>query len=66
MSSGLDPTRMTAEERLAEIAMIVARGLVRLHARQSSPKSADHGESCLDFSPDHRGHADRLRQVKGE
>jgi hypothetical protein len=36
-------------ERLAEIAEILAAGLMRLRARKSSPKSADCGEISLDF-----------------
>ena len=48
--------RMSAAERLDEIADILAAGLIRLRARKSSPLSRDHGESSLDFSPDQRGH----------
>jgi hypothetical protein len=47
---------MTAAERLAEIADILAAGLIRLRARKSSPLSRDCGEIRLDFSPDQRGH----------
>jgi hypothetical protein len=50
------PGRMTAAERLDEIADILAVGLVRLRARKSTPLSRDHGESSLDFSPDQSGH----------
>jgi hypothetical protein len=39
-----------AAERLAEIAEILAAGLVRLRARQSSTLSADRGDSSLDFA----------------
>jgi hypothetical protein len=53
----LHPDRMTAAERLAEIAEILARGLIRLHARKSSSLSADRGDSSVDFSPDRSGHA---------
>jgi hypothetical protein len=48
--------RMTAAERLDEIAEILAAGLIRLRARKSSRISAHHGESSLDFSPDQSGH----------
>ena len=54
--NALSPDRMTAAERLAEVAEILARGLIRLRARQSSSVSADRGDSCLDFSPHQRGH----------
>jgi hypothetical protein len=48
--------RMTAAERLDEIADILAVGLIRLSARKSSGLSAHHGESSLDFSPNQSGH----------
>ena len=44
----LHPGHITAAERLAEIAGILADGLMRLRARQSSPLSPDCGESSLD------------------
>jgi hypothetical protein len=56
MPNPLHPGYMSAAERLAEIAEILAGGLMRLRARKSSPLSRDHGESSLDFSPDQRGH----------
>ena len=46
-------------ERLAEIAEILAQGLIRLRARQSTELSADLGESRLDFSPGRSGHGRR-------
>ena len=54
--NALNPHLMTASERLDEIAEILARGLIRLRARQSSLVSGHRGDSCLDFSPDQRGH----------
>jgi len=53
----LKPELMTAGERIAELGEILARGLVRVRARQSSQLSGDHGESCLHFAADQRGHA---------
>jgi len=50
------PGRITAAERLDEIAYILAAGLIRLRARKSTPLSRDRGESSLDFSPDQSGH----------
>jgi hypothetical protein len=64
MLNSLHPDRMTAPERLDEIAEILAAGLMRLRARKSSSLSRDHGESSLDFSPDQRGHA-RPREREG-
>ena len=52
----LSVNRMSAAERLDEIADILAAGLIRLRARKSSGLSRDGGESSLDFSPDQRGH----------
>ncbi len=52
----LSPNRMSAAERLDEIADILTAGLMRLRARKSSQVSADQRESSLDFSLDQRGH----------
>jgi hypothetical protein len=41
---------LSSADRLYQIAEILAAGLVRLRARQSSTLSADHGESSLDFT----------------
>ncbi len=49
---------LSPPERLAEIAEILAAGLMRLQARQSSPKSSDFGEKLLDCSGYQSGHAD--------
>lgn len=55
--NALNPERLTPKERLAEVTRILALGLIRLRARQSSQVSAAVGESCLHFSPDQSGHA---------
>jgi hypothetical protein len=57
---GLSPTTMPAAERLDEIADILAAGLMRVRARQSTPQSADLGDSSLDCPADQSGHADVL------
>ena len=49
---------MSAAERLAEIAEILAAGLIRLRARQSSHLSPDCGESSLDYHGNQIDHAD--------
>jgi hypothetical protein len=59
MSNALHPDHMTGPERLDEIAEILAVGLMRLRARQSSPLSPDRGESLLDCSGHQSGHADQ-------
>ena len=53
----LHPEEMTPAERLAEIADILAAGLMRLRARQSSHLSTHGGESSLDCLGDQSGHA---------
>lgn len=50
MSNALNPNLMTPAERIGEIARILALGLIRLHARKSSPIVAAGGESSLDYS----------------
>jgi hypothetical protein len=59
MSNPLDPSRMTPNERLAVLGRILAAGFIRMKARQSSPLSADRGESSVDLSPAKSGHATR-------
>jgi hypothetical protein len=56
---------MTAAERLDEIAEILAAGLMRLHARKSSPFSPDGGESLLDCAGHQSGHDDSLKSHGG-
>jgi hypothetical protein len=54
----ISSTHLSASERLAELAEILAAGLVRLRARQSSTLSADCGESLLDFTGHQSGPED--------
>jgi hypothetical protein len=53
--NALHPARMTAPERLAEAADLLATALVRLRSRKSSPLSAHRGECSLHFLPDQSG-----------
>jgi len=46
---------MTAAERLAEVADLLAVGVIRMRVRMSSPKSADRGEISLDILADQSG-----------
>jgi hypothetical protein len=57
MSNPLGAGLMEPDERLDELAEILAFGLMRLRARKSSALLGNGGESCLDFSPHQRGHA---------
>ncbi|MDC0404369.1 hypothetical protein OAM26_05010 [Porticoccaceae bacterium] len=43
-------------ERIVEVAAILAEGLQRVLARQSSGNSTEDGESLLHISPDQSGH----------
>ena len=49
--NALSPDRMTPAERLAEVAEILAAGLMRLSAAKSSALSAPPRDSLVDFSP---------------
>jgi len=53
----IHPSYLSAAERLAEVAEILAAGLIRLHARQSTPLSAACGDSSLDCAAHQSGHA---------
>ena len=48
------------DERLSELAEILAAGLTRLWARKSSPFSAHIGDSSLDCPGHQSGHANAL------
>jgi hypothetical protein len=50
---------MPPAERLAELGRILAAGLIRMKARQSSSLSADSGESSVDLSRPKSTHATR-------
>ena len=65
MSNALNPSHMTADERLAEIAEILATGLMRLHGPKSSPLSPATGESSLDCPAHQSGHANVLTSNGG-
>jgi hypothetical protein len=62
---GAAPVDSTGNGRLTEIAEILAAGLMRLRARKSSQKAADHGESSLDCAAYQSGHAKTLRSPGG-
>jgi hypothetical protein len=49
-----------SNDRIAEVASILAVGLQRFTARQSSELSADCGESSLHFTHDQSGHANSV------
>jgi hypothetical protein len=65
MSNPLHPSHMSATGRLAELAEILATGVIRLHAQKSSTKSPENGEISLDLPPDQSGPAtNRNRREK--
>jgi hypothetical protein len=49
--------QLSVQERLDEVATLLAAGLMRLHARQSSSLPANCGESLLDCPGHQSGHA---------
>ena len=55
--SPISSSRMTAAERLDELALILAAGVRRLRARQSSRLSGEWENSCVDFTANQSGHA---------
>ena len=62
--SPLHPNHMTLDERLAELGQILARGLIRLHAREASLLSADKRDSFVDLPPHRSRHANAPKQKK--
>jgi hypothetical protein len=53
----LAPDLMSAEERLDELASILATGLLRLRQREVHNNHNALEKNSLDFSPDRSGHA---------
>jgi hypothetical protein len=53
----MHPGHMSLRERLDGVYVLLALGLIRLRARQSSQVSADLGESSLHIPADQSGHA---------
>lgn len=60
----LHPRHLTRRERLDELHALLALGLIRLRARQSSELSAPGGESSLHIPPGRSGHANREKRRK--
>jgi hypothetical protein len=58
----LNPDRMSTKERLAEVTRILALGLIRLRARQSSQVSELAREVPLHIAPDPSGYANPKRR----
>jgi hypothetical protein len=55
---------MSASERLSEAAEILAAGLMRLRARQSSRLSGEREKSFVDFTANQSGHAAKLEPME--
>lgn len=47
-SDPTDPAHMTAEQRVAEVAAILAEGVARLHRRAAAPAAVNPPEDCPD------------------
>lgn len=65
MHNGIAADRLSPAKRLAELAEILAAGLMRLRARKSTPLSPHSGESSLDCAGHQSSHADRLTSSHG-
>ena len=61
----LAPDLMTAEERLDEVARILAAGLLRLRQCQYRSDCSRLEKNSLDFSPDRSGHATTRKRRQG-
>ena len=48
MMNGTDPEKMTAEQRLQELAMLLAPGLLRLWSKRREPRQSLSG-NCLEL-----------------
>lgn len=55
MLNPLHPDRLTPDERLAELAAILAAGVIRIYGPQSSEKPPDSADVSLDFMPGQSG-----------
>ena len=64
MSNPLAPDLMTADERLSEIAQILAGALLRLRWRESQRHCSHLEKNTLDFSPCRSVHATALKRRK--
>ncbi|MBB6411930.1 hypothetical protein [Mesorhizobium sangaii] len=60
----ISPDRLTAAERLAELGTILAAGVRRLRARQSSRQSGERENSFVDFTANQSGHAVELEPAE--
>jgi hypothetical protein len=52
-----DRSSLTPTDRLAEVAEILAAGILRVRARHRTPKGSRRETVSVDFSPDRSGHA---------
>ena len=62
LDNALDPNLMSAAERLAEIAAILAAGIIRLKARESARAARDSGDVCLAIPARQSRHARNRRR----
>jgi hypothetical protein len=49
MPNALDPDRMTADERLDEVAEILAAGVIRMHIRRHELENTSNSNELRDF-----------------
>ncbi len=65
MFNALDPDRMTTDERLDEVADILAAGVMRLRKRHLESNSNDLRDVSLDFNANRSMHGQNLND-RGE
>lgn len=64
MLNALHPNRVSGDERMAELAAILAAGLMRLRAKQSRRLSAGTESSLVDFTANQSGHGPATQLVE--
>lgn len=61
--NAIDPARMTVEERRAEVASILALGVIRLRTKPE-PSAGEREPNDLGFSPPQRVHTNPSSRVR--
>jgi hypothetical protein len=62
LPNSIHPGLLTPDERRAELAALLALGLVRLRSRQSNRLSAGAENGSVDFAADQSGHATAIQR----
>jgi hypothetical protein len=62
--NAINPDRLSSGARLAEVAAVLAAGLIRLRVRQSSRQSGNRENSCVDFTANQSGGAVEIKPTE--